>query len=106
MQTPIIYSTCTNNNNSGQMLITDPESGKIICSNCGMVMLDNIEENRPAWRTFTTTTDELTNQGRSRIVVSTSLAGHEMGLPTIIGKTDRGASIFRVGVLHNISCFR
>ena len=53
MQTPIIYSTCTNN--SGQMLITDPESGEIICRNCGMVMLDNIEEYRPAWRTFTTT---------------------------------------------------
>lgn len=50
MQTPIIYSTCTNN--SGQMLITDPESGEIICSNCGMVMLDNIEENHPAWRTL------------------------------------------------------
>ena len=55
MQAPIICSTCTNNNNSGQTLITDSESGEIICSNCGMVMLDNIEEYRPAWRTFTTT---------------------------------------------------
>ena len=50
MQTPIIYSTCTNN--SAQTLITDPESGEIICCNCGMVMLDNIEEYRPAWRTL------------------------------------------------------
>ena len=52
MQAPIICSTCTNNNNSGQTLITDSESGEIICSNCGMVMLDNIEENHPAWRTL------------------------------------------------------
>jgi transcription initiation factor TFIIB len=92
MQTQIICSTCTNNN-SGQILITDPESGEIICSNCGMVMLDNIEENRPAWRTFTTTTDELNNQGRSRIGMSTSLARYDMGLSTIIGKTDRDAYI-------------
>src|ERR671921_1891034 len=97
MQAPIICSTCTNNNNSGQTLITDSESGEIFCSNCGMVMLDNIEEYRPAWRTFTTTTDELNNQGRSSIGMSTSLAGHDMGLPTIIGKTDRAASISRVG---------
>jgi len=47
MQTPIICSTCTNNNNSGQILITGQESGEIIRSDCGMVMLDNIEENRP-----------------------------------------------------------
>jgi len=78
MQTPIICSTCTNNNNSGQILITGPESGEIIRSDCGMVMLDNIEENRPAWRTFTTTTDELNNQGRSRIGMSTSLARYEI----------------------------
>ena len=37
------------------MLVTDSESGEIICANCGMVMLDNIQESRPEWRTFTTT---------------------------------------------------
>ena len=95
MQTPIIYSTCTNN--SGQMLITDPESGEIICSNCGHVISEKTLETQAEWRAFTTTTDELNNQGRSSIGMSTSLAGHDMGLPTIIGKTDRAPSISLVG---------
>ena len=43
MQTSIICSTCNNDQTS----VTDLESGEIVCGNCGMVMLDNIQENRP-----------------------------------------------------------
>ena len=93
MQTSIICSTCNNNNNSGQMLITDPESGEIICSNCGMVILDNIQESRPEWRSFTTTTtDEVNNRGRGRTGMPTSLARHDKGLATIIGRANKDAS--------------
>ena len=90
MQTSIICSACNNNNNnSGQMLITDPESGEIICSNCGMVMLDNVQESRPEWRSFTT--DEV-NNSRSRTGMPTSLARHDKGLATIIGRANKDAS--------------
>jgi transcription initiation factor TFIIIB Brf1 subunit/transcription initiation factor TFIIB len=44
-------------------MFTDSESGEIICRNCGMVMLDNVQESRPEWRSFTT--DEV-NNSRSR----------------------------------------
>jgi transcription initiation factor TFIIB len=86
MQTSLICSICDNS----QRLVTDPESGEIICSNCGMVILDNVQENRPEWRTFTTT-DEVNNT-RSRTGMPTSLARHDKGLSTIIGRTDRDAS--------------
>ena len=86
MQTSITCSIC--NNNSGQ-IITDTESGEIICRNCGMVMLDNVQETRPEWRSFTT--DEANNT-RSRTGMPTSLARHDKGLATIIGRTNKDAS--------------
>ena len=88
MQTSITRSTC-NHNNNGQ-IVTDPESGEIICRNCGTVMLDNVQDSRPEWRTFSTT-DELDNS-RSRTGMPISLARHDMGLATMIGNEDKDAS--------------
>ena len=87
MQTSIICSTCNNDQTS----VTDPESGEIVCGNCGMVMLDNIQEERPEWRSFTTT-DEVNNSKRSRTGMPTSLARHDRGLATIVGSEDKDAS--------------
>jgi transcription initiation factor TFIIB len=86
MQTSVTCSSC--NNNTGQ-IITDSESGEIICRNCGMVMLDNVQESRPEWRAFTT--DEV-NNSRSRTGMPTSLARHDKGLATIIGRANKDAS--------------
>jgi transcription initiation factor TFIIB len=55
-----------------------------------MVMLDNVQESRPEWRTFATT-DEPDNS-RSRTGMPISLARHDMGLATIIGSEDKDAS--------------
>jgi transcription initiation factor TFIIB len=85
MKTSIICSIC--NKKEGQA-VTDPESGEVICSNCGMVMVEAISENRSEWRAFKT---EEANQ-RSRTGTPTSLARHDMGLATIIGRTDKDAS--------------
>jgi transcription initiation factor TFIIB len=88
MQTSITCSNCNNNNNTGQ-IITDTESGEIICRNCGRVMLDNLQESRPEWRSFTT--DEVNNT-RNRTGMPTSLARHDKGLATIIGRANKDAS--------------
>jgi len=56
-----------------------------------MVMLDNIQENGPEWRSFTTT-DEANNSRRSRTGMPISLARHDMGLATIVGSEDKDAS--------------
>src|ERR671920_1660830 len=87
MQTSIICSICNSND---QMLVTDSESGEIICANCGMVMLDNVQESCPEWRTFATTDEP--NNSRSRTGMPTSLARHDMGLATMIGSEDKDAS--------------
>src|ERR687887_133473 len=75
-------------------LVTDPEVSEIICSHCGQVIADHIQESRPEWRTFNDGEVEINN--RTRIGMSTSLARHDMGLSTVIGRTDRDASGNRI----------
>jgi transcription initiation factor TFIIB len=68
--------------------ITDPESGEIICSNCGFVFSDRTQESRAEWRTFSSGT----NSERVRVGSPISLTQHDMGLATIIGKSDKDSS--------------
>src|ERR1051325_12149164 len=76
--TQILCSICERNDK----LVTDPESGEVICSNCGMVLSDKVEDiSRP----------EEVNNKRPR-GAPTSLARYDMGLVTVIGKTKRDAS--------------
>jgi transcription initiation factor TFIIB len=70
-------------------IITDPESGEDICSNCGMVITEKSEDiTNPEWRAFTA---EEQNE-KTRTGAPTSLAKHDRGLATIISKTGRDAS--------------
>jgi transcription initiation factor TFIIB len=68
--------------------ITDPESGETICSNCGFVSSDRAQESRAEWRTFSSGT----NSERVRMGSPISLTQHDMGLATIIGKSDKDSS--------------
>jgi len=69
--------------------ITDPDSGEIVCSNCGMVIFDKIEDTiHPERRTYTL--EEV--EGRARTGTPYSLARHDMGLSTIIGRENKDAS--------------
>ena len=83
----IICPIC--NDDRDKTVIADPECGEIICSNCGMVISDKIQEsNMPDWRAFNTI--ELND--RSRIGTPITLALHDMGLSTVIGSNGRDAS--------------
>jgi transcription initiation factor TFIIB len=69
-------------------IITDPKSGEIICSKCGMVVSDKLLERTPEWRTF-----GINETGdRTRIGPPSSLARHDMGLSTVIGKENMDAT--------------
>ena len=71
-------------------VITDTESGEIICSNCGVVISDKLEEiNRPERRIINEDADN--NNKTSRTGAPTSIAYHDMGLSTSIAKTHRDA---------------
>ena len=63
--------------------ITDPESGEMVCSHCGLVISEKeVDLVNPERRAFTT---EETDQ-RTRTGAPTSLSRHDIGLATIIGK--------------------
>jgi transcription initiation factor TFIIB len=85
MKTSIACPVCRN----GRRIITDSESCEIICSNCGIVISDNALD--IALSEWCTTDDEEIND-KLRTGISTSLARFDMGLSTIIGRTDRDAS--------------
>jgi transcription initiation factor TFIIB len=76
--------TCNKDNTT----ITDPECGEIICSNCGMVISEKIEDTNHQERRASTLEQA---DKRDRTGAPSSLARHDMGLSTIIGKENRDA---------------
>jgi transcription initiation factor TFIIB len=73
-------------------LITDLESGEIICSNCGLVFSDKAEEARAEWRSFDSGINKSTRAGGTPF----SLAQHDMGLSTFIAKDNKDSSGTRI----------
>ena len=70
--------------NSGRQ-VTDLESGEIACSSCGLVSPDRAIENRAERRIFE-------NNDLPRVGSPSSLAFHDMGLATIIGKANKDST--------------
>jgi len=83
MKNLVICSNC----DVDDKMITDLESGEIICSQCGTVAMDGIEEIGKEW-----STDKNSGIDRSRVGAPYSLAMHDMNLSTVIGRTNRDSS--------------
>ena len=79
--------TCSTCNIKEDKLVTDVVSGEIVCSNCGTVVIDGIEEMGKEW---INPKDHETD--KSRIGLPFSLAVHDMNLSTIIGKTNKDSA--------------
>lgn len=96
---------CSACNNLTQRTITDPESGEIICSNCGVVILDRIEDYVHEERRAHSMEEVY---ARSRTGAPASLAFHDKGLCTIIGKANIDASgkVLDASVLPQIEKLR
>ena len=74
--------------NTDQTAITDPESGEIVCSNCGIVILERIEDyDHRERRAYSM---EEANH-RSRTGAPTLLSLHDKGLSTLIGRSIKDA---------------
>src|SRR5919202_809809 len=70
------------------LVITDPETGELIRKDTGEVISDNTLSQEKEWRSFNIEEGE----NRSRVGTPTSLAFHDMGLSTTIGKEATDAS--------------
>ena len=69
-------------------MVVDNAGGEMVCSSCGFVVKEKIEETGPEWRAFSR--EEKDN--RSRGGIPTSIAMHDMGLATVIGSVNKDAS--------------
>jgi transcription initiation factor TFIIB len=67
--------------------ITDLDSGEIVCGICGRVSPDKETERCAEWRTFSSK-----NNSRQRVGSPSSLAFHDMGLSTIIGRVNKDSA--------------
>ena len=91
-QTPVdmmIITACSICKRSDR-IITDPESGELICSNCGMIISDKIQYiNGPDRHSFS---PQQMSHNRSRTGFHASLDIHDRGLYTIIGRANKDAA--------------
>jgi transcription initiation factor TFIIB len=70
------------------LVIADPDTGELIRKDTGEVISDNALSQEKEWRSF----DVVEDKNRARVGVPTSLAFHDMGLSTTIGKEVTDAS--------------
>jgi transcription initiation factor TFIIB len=82
MQSSNVCCTC----DSGRQ-ITDIESGEIACGICGRVSPDKATDGHTEWRTFSSV-----NNSRQGVGSPGSLAFHDMGLSTIIGRVNKDSA--------------
>ena len=83
MQTVIECQMC---DPSESKMITDVESGEIICNRCGIVAVQDLEDAKKIWYKAED------NIGDTRNGSPTSLTLYDQGLATTIGNTNRDAS--------------
>jgi transcription initiation factor TFIIB len=69
-------------------MVLDSESGELICSNCGYVLRERIEDTGPEW----TTSSKGEGKDESRAGMPASIASHDMGLSTSIGPANRDSA--------------
>jgi len=77
------------------LVVTDPDTGELIRKETGEVISDNALSQEKEWRSF----DSGEDKNRARVGVPTSLAFHDMGLSTTIGKeiTDASGNLIDAG---------
>ena len=89
-----------NNNNAIQNLtkcslcksgsvITDPESAELVCSNCGMVISDGIQEGKQESGVLL---NNVQNGGGDRTGIPVSITKDDVGLSTVISRTNKDAN--------------
>jgi len=68
-------------------LVTDQNTGELVCGKCGLVITENITDTGAEWRSFSSDQND-----KTRVGAGTSLTIHDMGLSTIIGVANKDAT--------------
>jgi transcription initiation factor TFIIB len=84
----IFADKCVSTQGPHGPLVTDSIRGEVLCSRCGMVVVDRVEDTTPEQRSYSL--EDYSNNTRTGIASSLSI--HDKGLSTIIGNTDKDAS--------------
>ena len=79
---------CTSKKSTKISLITDTNTGEIMCANCGYVITEKLEETGPEY-SLHSGEDYL---GKSRVGRKSTLAFNDMGLSTMIQQSDRDST--------------
>ncbi len=88
---------CKSNN-----LIHDYDTGETICTDCGLVIYQQMLDKGPEWRAFTLQE----KASRSRVGSPTSYSVHDKGLSTTISQIDRDAYGRKLSVSTKIQMWR
>ena len=83
----ISKDSCTSTGGLHGPLVTDSLRGEVLCSRCGTVVVDKVED---ATEQRSNTIEDYNNNTRNGMASALSI--HDKGLSTIIGNTDRDAS--------------
>lgn len=83
----IFPETCVSTQGPHGPLVTDSSRGEVLCSRCGMVVADKVEDTTEQ-RSYTL--EDYDNNTRTGMASALSI--HDKGLSTIIGNTNRDAS--------------
>lgn len=81
------YDNLRCNSCRSDIIVTDHDSGELVCSRCGMVLSERLEDSGPEFRNFLDS-----DKDRSRTGDKTALSRHDRGLATMIGLIDKDAS--------------
>ena len=68
-------------------MILDEDKGELFCGFCGYVTPEQVVQDGPEWRSFSTDGSD-----RSRVGAGTSITMHDMGLSTVIGTQNKDAT--------------
>jgi transcription initiation factor TFIIB len=79
---------CSHNGGLHGPLVTDSIRGEVLCSRCGLVIKEKVEDQGPEQRSFN---QEQYNE-RARTGLGSTLSIHDKGLSTVIGTGDKDAS--------------
>jgi transcription initiation factor TFIIB len=71
-----------------RMLIEDAHTGELTCGNCGFVVSEKAIDQGPEWRNF----GDEKGEDKARTGTPTSITYRDMGLSTMIGRSNRDAS--------------